>query len=121
MKRLIAGALAALFVMQTSVAFAASMTWRLRAFDKHAVDVTFYSKSRKAVWPGNGQVWTIRDYNVKTFKLNCIVGEKICYGAWVRGSSREYWGVGQGGTRGCKTCCYTCSENGVTPILNLNE
>ena len=119
MKRLIVGALLALLSAQA--ALADSMTWNIRAFDKYAVDVAFYSKSRNAVWPGNGKVWTIKDYKVHSLKLNCIAGEKICYGAWVRGSSREYWGVGQGGKAGCKSCCYTCQDGYQTPIQNLNE
>lgn len=120
MKRLLAGALLALFCLQ-STAFAASMTWRLRAFDKHAVDVSFYSQNRKAVWPGNGKVWTIKDYKVHSLKLSCIEGEKICYGAWVRGASREYWGVGSGGKNACKGCCYTCQDGTQTPIINMNQ
>lgn len=119
MKRFIIAALLALVSAQAAVAD--SMTWRIRAFDKYAVDVAFYSKSRNAVWPGDGKVWTIKDYSVHSLKLNCIAGEKICYGAWVRGSSREYWGVGQGGKNGCKSCCYTCQDGYQTPIQNLNE
>lgn len=120
MKRWTLGVLMALLCAQT-MAFADTMTWKIRAFDKYAVDVSFYSQNRKAVWPGNGKVWTIKDYKVHEMKLNCIAGEKICYGAWVRGSSREYWGVGNGGTQRCKSCCYTCQNGFVTPVQNLNE
>lgn len=120
MKKTFVAALIALLLMP-SMALADSMTWRIRAFDKHAVDVSFYSQNRKAVWPGDGKVYTIRDYDVKTFKLSCIAGEKICYGAWVRGSSKEYWGVGQANRNRCTKCCYTCEDGFVTPIQNLNE
>jgi len=100
---------------------AETMTWNIRTFDKHAVDVSFYSQNRKAVWPGNGRVFTIKDYKVHSFKLNCIAGEKICYGAWVRGASRDYWGKGKGGRHICTDCCYTCEDGLKTPIINLNE
>lgn len=120
MKRIVLGTLIALFAMQ-NLAIAESMTWRIRAFDKYAVDVSFYSQNRKAVWPGNGKVYTIRDYDVKSYRLSCVPGEKICYGAWVRGASREYWGVGENNRNRCTKCCYTCEDGFVTPIINLNE
>lgn len=120
MKRIVIGALLALFTLQ-STAFAASMTWRIRAFDKHAVDIAFYSQNRKHEWPGGGKVWVIRDYDVKSYNITCVSGEKICYGAWVRGSSKEYWGTGKDNRNTCKKCCYTCEDGFTTPILNLNE
>jgi hypothetical protein len=110
----------ALFTL-AQAAQAGSMTWKIRAFDRHAVDVAFYSQNRKAVWPGNGQVWTIKDFKVHEFKLSCINGEKICYGGWVRNNDKRYWGVGHYGKQTCKGCCYTCGENVSTPVLNLNE
>ena len=110
-----------LTALSPNSAQADSMTWKLRSFDKNAVDVTFYSRNRKAVWPGNGQVYVMRDYEVKTFKLSCISGEQICYGAWQRGNAKKYWGVGQGGKAGCKSCCYTCKDGAVTNVFNLNE
>ncbi|MFY8114552.1 MAG: hypothetical protein ACOVOC_10070 [Rhabdaerophilum sp.] len=119
MKRVVVALLVLFGLVQA--ASAQSMTWRIRAFDKHAVDIAFYSQNRKHEWPGGGQVWVIRDYDVKTYKISCVSGEKICYGAWVRGSSKEYWGVGKDGRNRCKSCCYSCQDGFVTPILNLNE
>ena len=108
-------------VVSTGAAFADPMKWNIRAFDKYAVDVTFYSQNRKAAWPGNGQVWTIRDYKVHSFSLNCIAGEKICYGGWVRGNDKKYWGVGHNNAHRCTGCCYTCGSTVETPVVNLNE
>jgi hypothetical protein len=119
MKRVFVALLIVLGFVQ--LASAQSMTWKIRAFDKYAVDIAFYSKNKKHEWPGKGQVWVIRDYDVKTYKISCVAGEKICYGAWVRGNSKEYWGVGRDGKKGCKSCCYTCQDGSVTPILNLND
>lgn len=105
----------------TQAASAGSIQWKIRAFDKYAVDVAFYSKSRKVEWPGGGKVWTIKDFKVHEFKLNCVDGEQICYGAWVRGNDKRYWGVGHYGKAGCKGCCFTCGTNVSTPVLNLNQ
>jgi hypothetical protein len=72
------------------------------------VDVEFYSQSRRHAWPGGNQVYNIDDDDWHTFVLNCRPGEKICYGAGVRGDYSRYWGVGIGGRQGCRRCCYTC-------------
>lgn len=102
-------------------AMAGSMTWNIRAFDKHAVDVKFFSQNRKSEWPGNNQVWTIKDFKVHTMKLACVDGEKICYGAWVRNHDQKAWGVGHFNRNKCSNCCFTCGSNTVTPVMNLNE
>ena len=116
------GVLACIAMMfSTGAAVADSMKWNMRAFDKFAVDVAFYSQNRKVAWPGNGQVWTIRDYKVHTFSLNCIAGEKICYGGWVRGDDSRYWGGGHHNKHACTSCCYTCGAVAETPVINLNE
>ena len=99
----------------------ASMTWKLRSFDKHPVELKFYSRSRKVEWPAPGQVWVLRDFQVKNFNLRCVPGEKICYGAWQRGNTNKYWGIGRNGKDGCKDCCYTCKDGLVTTTFDLNE
>ena len=63
----------------------------------------------------------IKDYKVHEFKLNCIAGEKVCFGAWVRGNDKQYWGVGHHGRNKCTSCCYTCQQGFITPVQNLNE
>jgi hypothetical protein len=120
MKKILAGAMIMLILAQSS-AFAATMTWQIRAFDRYAVDVKMFSKSRKNVWPSSTTVWTLKDYKVHSLKISCVAGEKICYGAFVRGNNKRYWGVGAAGTAACKNCCYTCNEGYVTPVNNLNE
>lgn len=100
-------------------AFAESLTFNVRSFHKNQVDVAFYSQSRGVKWPSGGTGWIISDYEVHNYKLNCIRGEKICYGAWVRGSGAFYWGVGEGDKYSCPKCCYVC-DGGSTPTINLN-
>lgn len=126
-KSAILGALLALFCVlpiqsaSSQPGETASMTWKMRSFDRYAVELTFYSKSRNAVWPGNGKVWVLRDFEVKNFKISCVPGERICYGAWQAGNSAKYWGVGKGGKGGCKSCCYTCVNGSTTTTFDLNE
>ena len=55
------------------------------------------------------------------YKISCIKGEKVCYGAWLQGNSSRYWGVGKGNQQKCADCCYTCGGNTVTKVHNLNE
>lgn len=120
MKRLVLLVMIAFFGW-TSFASATSMTWRFRAFDKYQVDVKMWSKNRNNVWPSSTTVWTLKDFNVHSLRITCVSGEKICYGAFVRGNSKKYWGVGANGKLGCANCCFTCQEGFVTPIMNLNE
>jgi len=100
-------------------AFAENLTFQVRSYHKNQVDIAFYSQDRNAAWPGGSKVWVIDDYDVHTYPLNCVYGEKVCYGAWVRGSSSTYWGSGRDGEYGCHSCCFVCN-GGTTPVLNLN-
>ncbi|MDB5650832.1 MAG: hypothetical protein JWL62_2352 [Hyphomicrobiales bacterium] len=109
--------MAALFA---SAASADSMTFRLRSFSKYAVDVAFYSQNRQTVWPRPGRVYVLRDYNVTSYKLSCVSGERICYGGTVKGDAAHFWGVSSSGKQVCQECCYTCNGGNITPIINLN-
>lgn len=85
--------LAALMLALAASAPAVAETLTLRVQSKHPniVDVEFYSRSRNIVWPGNKQVVPIKDDARHAYKLNCQPGEKICYGAWVRGNQSVFW------------------------------
>ncbi len=98
-----------------------SLTFQIRSFHKNAVDVAFYSQNRKHVWPASDRVYVIRDFNVAQYKLSCVRGETICYGAAVKGNYSLYWGVGINGKKACKGCCQTCGGDTVTVVHNLNE
>ena len=111
-------ALAAALLMP-GLTHADQVIFKLRSYHKNQVDVAFYSQNRNHVWPGSGKVWVIKDYDVHTYSLNCIRGEKICYGAWVRGASASYWGSGKDGRQACSQCCFVCN-GGETPVINLN-
>ena len=96
-------------------AVAETITFRVVAKHQNIVDVEFYSRTRNVVWPGNNRVYSIQDFNQHSYKLNCQPGEKICYGAWVRGNQTIYWGQGAGGKNACRNCCYTC-DGGVNDV-----
>ena len=98
-----------------------TMTWKVRSFSRYTVDVAFFSKNRRHVWPSTTTAYVIRDFDVKDYKLSCVAGESVCYGAAVKGNRSSYWGVGLDGKQGCKACCFPCGGDTVTPIMNLNE
>ena len=111
---------AALVVMLTvAPARAQSLTFHVRSNYPYIVSLSFYSDDRSHAWPGGDQVWILDDYETHTFNLGCIPGEKICLGAWVRGNSDRYWGVGYGARQYCSDCCYICN-GGETPVQVLN-
>ena len=100
------GALAA-----PTVATAQQLTWEVQSMYPNKVQIEFYSQDRRHAWPGGNRAYNLNDYETHTYRLNCIAGEKICYGAWVTGNSSRYWGVGMNNRHGCKGCCYTCDDN----------
>lgn len=103
-----------------AVAQAASIDFKVRSYSRYAVEIAFFSQNRKHSWPGPGRVWVIKDYKVANYNLSCVPGEKICYGASVKGNAKTYWGTGSTNKFTCAKCCYTCGS-GDTPVINLNE
>ena len=97
-----------------------NITFQFKSYYKYKVQVAFWSKSRNVIWPGGGQAYNLDDTQTHQIKLNCQAGEKICYGGWVTGNAKLYWGVGANGKLGCDDCCYTCNNN-MTPILTLRN
>lgn len=101
-------------------AMADSMVWKFRSYHSNIVDVQLYASARNNVWPRNGQVWSLTDLNVHNVTITCVRGEKVCYGAWVRGTESSYWGGGRNNRQSCTSCCYVCG-NIQTPVINLNR
>ena len=117
---LLALATLATAIATSVVAEAESLTFHMRSTYPYAVSVEFYAQGRSHVWPGKGKVYVIRDDDDHTYTLSCRSGEKICYGAWVRGRTHSYWGSGYGGTEACKGCCHSC-DGGETPMITLKR
>lgn len=98
-----------------------SKTFRFESEHPNKLEVVVYSSDRRGhQWPVPGKVFVLDTDEVTKFKVGCLGGEKVCYGAWVSGDSSTYWGVGRGNKRGCSKCCYTC-DGGETPIISLDE
>jgi len=109
--------LSLLALLSPVTASAASLKWRIDNDYHRTVQLEFYSQRRNHVWPGHGNVYVIRPNEGQvSFPLSCRNGEQICYGAWVRGNSRIYWGSGKGDTHRCSDCCAVCGRGDVDGI-----
>lgn len=97
---------------------AESFTFQVRSYHPNIVQLEFYSQNSNRAWPGGSRAYELKDYKVHEYRLNCRRGEKICFGAWVKGNSNTYWGVGAHNRNRCSNCCYTCN-GGRTEIRNL--
>lgn len=95
----------------------ASMIWTVKSMYQFKVQIAFYSRERSHEWPGNSQAWDLNDYNNHTYTLNCRRGEKVCFGAWVTGNAKKFWGVGFGGKQGCASCCFHCGQQPQPQVL----
>ena len=95
-----------------------TMTFKVKSNSQYKVEFAMFSSDRKGhQWPAPGRVYMLDDSQVHTFNISCLGGEKICYGAWVSGNSKTYWGVGKN-AQGCQKCCYTCNHS-ETPVITL--
>ncbi|UYO51048.1 hypothetical protein KQX64_11160 [Rhodopseudomonas palustris] len=88
-----------------------TLTWKVTDRTSHRISIAYFSETRKGkVWRDGENGWTLMNVET-THKLNCVAGEKICYGAWRQDDSSDvrYWGVGRTGSRPCTGCCTTCN------------
>jgi hypothetical protein len=92
-------------------------TFLVKSMAESRVQIQFFSQDRHHVWPSAGRAYDLNDYSEHAFKLGCISGEKICYGAWVTGNPRQYWGVGDDGKAACQGCCYTCEGKNTKHVV----
>lgn len=108
--------LAVLIALVSTTAMAESLTWHFKNNHESIVDFELYADNGK--WPGKGSVYSLDDGSTRNVTISCDRGEKICYGAWVRGTESSSWGAGKGGQESCKSCCYICGT-GETPVLTF--
>lgn len=98
---------------------AASITWRFVNETDGTAAIRFFSRARNWIWPGRNQSYRLpATGQVYRKTISCRYGEKICYGGWLRGNRRLYWGVGPFGRNSCANCCYRCTDH-VTPVRRL--
>jgi hypothetical protein len=95
-----------------------TLVWRVKSEHPNSVSLEFYSQDRNAAWPGGGEVYVIKDWEIHNYRLDCRSGEQICFGAWVRNDTSSYWGAGYNGDEACESCCVTCG-NGQTDVQVL--
>ncbi len=89
-----------------------TLEWDFKSNYQYKSAIKFYSETRKGhEWPSAREMWLLNDYATHKFRLGCVPGEKICFGAWSTGSDKTYWGVGHGDKFGCSNCCHTCGDN----------
>jgi hypothetical protein len=96
-----------------------TMSWRIRKQFPVNLGISFYSQTRQGFsWPGGGRGYLLNDDSERTYNLNCMAGEKICYGAWIDGAEHGvYWGAGPYGRYSCPNCCGTCDGGEYTATL----
>jgi hypothetical protein len=112
-------AILALTIALSGVSVAAkadTLRWFITSDYPYVVSLEFYSQKYNRAWPGNGKVWLIDDYQTHEYNLECETGEQICYGAWARGDSDTYWGVGPNNSHGCTSCCGVCGKGDMRGI-----
>ena len=107
-----------LAVLISPAAHAGDVTFQIKNSHPNAMRLELYSQDRDYVWPGNGKDFYLDDGETKELPISCEDGEKICYGGWVTGNAKLYWGRGGDGKQACSGCCYTCN-GGQTPVITL--
>ena len=96
-----------------------TLEWDFKSNSRYKSAIKFYSETRKGhEWPNTREMWLLSDYASHKFRLGCVPGEKICFGAWTTGSEKTYWGVGHGNRSGCSNCCHTCGDTARAQVLN---
>lgn len=86
-------------------------TFRITSKAKYIVYVRLFSQDRKVIWPMNTGAYSLDTSEPFNLKIQCQVGEKICYGAYYK-SGGDYWGVGPNDSYNCTKCCQTCDPAG---------
>lgn len=119
----IKGALLALGLVVATIAPATAVKAQQVTFEMtneygRDIQIVFYSEDRNHAWPGGDQAYNLRRGRDERWVLACRRGEKICYGGWVRGDARTYWGVGLNRRHSCDRCCVTCDGGVLRRTLN---
>lgn len=116
----ILGIVAVLTLLPITQARAESLLFSVQSEYPYIVHLVFYSDDRSWEWPGSDQAYVLDDSRVHDYSLSCNYGEKICYGAWPKGTRKSYWGVGPDRNHSCSDCCYICN-GGETGVIVLND
>lgn len=120
-KRLLLALGVALFLPIATMASAQTITFNLENESDYDIQIEFYSQDRNHAWPGGDQAYNLASGKENSYRLQCRDGEKICYGAWVKGKSSTYWGVGLRNQQSCESCCQNCGEGNLSKRLTNPE
>lgn len=115
---LLALGVAVMAAMPTVAAQSAEINFEITNDYNRDIQIEYYSQNRRHAWPGGSKAYNIERGDTANHKLSCRAGEKICYGAWVKGNARTYWGVGLNGKYQCDSCCWVCGEGNARRTLN---
>lgn len=108
------------FLFGAGVGQAETLTWNVVSEHPNTVQLEFNAIDTGGSWPGDGEVYVIDDDEEHSYTLQCEAGERICYGAWVKGDPDSYWGIGPDGKEACDDCCFSC-DGGETPLQVFAE
>lgn len=107
----------ALLMPFATFAAAQEITFTINNENSNDIQIEFYSQNRNHAWPGGNQAYNLSAGDSNAYKLACRSGEKICYGAWVKGNANTYWGVGLNGKYSCDACCQICGDGNLEKTL----
>lgn len=108
----------ALLLPLATFAAAEEITFKINNDYDKDIQIEFYSQERSHAWPGGNNAYNLSSGDSNSYKLACRSGEKICYGAWVKGNSSTYWGVGLNNKQSCDSCCQTCGDGDLEKTLH---
>jgi hypothetical protein len=108
------------FLFGAGLSQAETLTWNILGEHPNTVQLEFHAVDTAGSWPGDGEVYVIDDDEEHSYTLQCSAGERICYGAWVKGDPDAYWGTGPDGNEACDDCCFVCN-GGETPLRVFAE
>lgn len=120
-KRLLLALGVALLLPIATMASAENITFTIENESDFDIQIEFYSQDRSHAWPGGDQAYNLSSGADNAYRLECRDGEKICYGAWVKGKSSTYWGVGLNNKYTCESCCQRCGEANLSKRLTNPE
>ncbi|MEM6622257.1 MAG: hypothetical protein AAF674_08525 [Pseudomonadota bacterium] len=82
-----------------TTAEAAELKFNIRSEYPDRLYLEFYGQKHGHIWPGNGEVFVLKDSKYHTENPWCQADDTTCYGAWVTTDENIYWGVGRDDTR----------------------
>ena len=87
--------------------------------DGETYQMRFFDETLNIVWPLNADLGGVYigdgDGTTTGSTLQCILGDKVCFGAEPYPSDRGvYWGVDLDNAENCIGCCYTCANMNIS-------